>query len=202
MGRSYILCLQKNQFCHLSFAAVSKIYSLQVRTCQFIYCHLINGVHLYANLTSSRCTNKMFPLQKDISTHRECPKYPQAPDIHWFIIRVSAYVVFRQSGEIFLWHCLLQDLASSFTDIIISMKTFSLVCADFLCVTHAFFIPPNIHSRFLSGHSTTNYHIIFALVMNFLCSKANFSTILCDNHFHFNWHNMKNTIILNDIGCQ
>jgi len=118
-------------------------------------CHLINDIRLYASFTSSRWTNKIFLLQKRAHFHsKQMSKIIQAPDIPWFIIRVSASVVFRQSGQIPFWHCLLQDLASTFTDISLYIKTFSVVRTDFF-ERHmpSSSPPPNIHSRFLSVHS-------------------------------------------------
>ena len=50
----------------MSYPICRRINSARARAFyyQFIYCHLINGIRLYANLTSSRCTNKIFLLQK------------------------------------------------------------------------------------------------------------------------------------------
>jgi len=93
------LLQQCRRFIHIKSAFALFYY-------QFIYYHLINGIHLYANLISSRCTNKIFLLQKRaFRIIANVQNIPQAPDIHWLIIKVSVSVVFRQSAEIVFWHC-------------------------------------------------------------------------------------------------
>jgi len=57
---------------------------------QFIYYDRINGIRLYANLTSSHCTNKFLLLQKRafrlIANVQDIPRHPTSAG--WFIISI------------------------------------------------------------------------------------------------------------------